>query len=129
MVAQAVGKGDLENGHGPRQACPQEPPHHSRRGCPGNTRKGSVGGRRVKTNFHKLFLAKLTQIPQLHRLPDLGAVLRCTWGQGAEDRSHLSTTEMGSLPGNIGTAEPPTHCPESNFFLQLTRELWLNEFP
>ena len=79
--------------------------------------------------IHKLFLTKLTQIPQLHRLPDLGAVLRRTWGQGAGDGSHLSTAEMGSLPRNIGTAEPPTHCPESNFFLQLTRELWLNEFP
>lgn len=105
------------------------PAHHSRRGCPGNPRKGSAGGRRVRINLHKLFLTKLTQIPQLHRLPDLGAVLRHTWGQGPGDGSHLSTAEMGSLPGNIGTAEPPTHCPESNFFLQLTRELWLNEFP
>ena len=129
MVAQAIVEGDLENGHGPRQACSQKPLHQSRRGCPGSPGKGSAGGRRIRTSLHKLSLAKLMQIPQFHGLPDLGAVLRCTWGQGAGDRGHLSTTEMESLPGNISTAEPPTHCPESNFFLQLTHELRLKEFP
>lgn len=72
----------------------------SRRCCPGSPGRGSAGGRGLRTNLHKHFLAKLRQHPQLHGLPDLGAVLRGTWVQGAGDRGHLSTAEAESLPAD-----------------------------
>lgn len=79
--------------------------------------------------FITVFLAKSRQHSQLHRLPDLEAMLEgCLGVRGRGTEVDVSRAVVGSLPGGLTErlgvcrAESPPCC--HDFFLLLTQQLW-----